>query len=228
MLAAWQNNETAWAVASNGVEGAFPGASGMVGELNSAGGWFMYVPPPGVEYLAQYAGQRVKVRNNGNGTYYLSMDGAVPSLHWYASKWFSSSYFDANTNPLTNHDSNVYNGEPSTIYYQAGAEVVSAAGVNPNPPAPPPSPIYVAPVSPPVAIAPAPPPVANPPAPQIINPVPVQNIPRPIIPPINTTPPANVAQVTEAPFPTTEQVTEAIPWARIGLGLLALFAVSSK
>jgi hypothetical protein len=122
-----------WARASDGSINIYPSESGMVGTLNSHGAWVTWVPPIGVRFDAEYYGKTISVKNQGEGVYALTMQGAV-SLHRYLPRWLSASYFDADANPVAGYDAATAAGEPRGLYETAGEIVMTSQPVATPPP----------------------------------------------------------------------------------------------
>lgn len=153
MLGEFTNTATTWGVSSTGQTGVFGSPSGMVGEVSDVGGWVMYIPAPHVDYSAQYWGGTVQMRNLGDGTYRLSVNGSTPTRHVYAERFAPWRFYDAQGRDIGTSEAAArrqpWGGEAAALYGQAGVPIAENA--------PAPSTQYTPPItSNPVTVVPTP------------------------------------------------------------------------
>lgn len=195
MFAAFQNTPDAWGQASNGETGVFGSPSGMVGETNNVGAWYIYKAKPGVQYIAHYWGGDVEVQNLGDGSYLLRVGGGEITRHMYDARWDQGTFFDAAGRAVPHPADLAYSGEPQGVYAQPGARLAMLTEPAPSSPLP-------------IATSPA----AT--TPGTVTPAPAPS-------PITGQPPETVA----APFPVVEQSALGSGSAlKLALGALALFS----
>ncbi len=181
-------NPDMWTRASDGDTSTYPSPSGMVGRVNDSGAWYMFVPPAGVTYDAQYWGMRVSLLNNGDGSYMLAVDGQR-SAHVYADKWKPGQYYDYKGSRISSISRAKTVADPSDVYFETGQYLT----------APPPSTAVVPPTA-----GPAQPPVITQPG-TTPTPSPIVTRPptaSPAQPPVITRPPVTVNPLPYTPVPT--------------------------
>lgn len=108
-----------WTRASDGSIGVFPGETGLVGSPNAGGFWAMWIPRPGITYSAFYFGREITLKNNGDGTYDMTL-GGVTKRYRYATRWQTNAIYDAAGNVIASPDAASVPGDPSSIYFQPG------------------------------------------------------------------------------------------------------------
>lgn len=109
-----------WTTVNGGQTPYYCAPSGMIGGINSAGFWCMFVPAEGMTYQSSYGGAVHTVVNIGGGKYAYALGNSGQSIHQYARRWFSAQFFDALGNPVGSFDAARASGEPGSIYFDLG------------------------------------------------------------------------------------------------------------
>ena len=110
---------------SDGRTDVYTSPSGMVGAGNANQCWALWKPQPGIRYKSAYLGHTIETQASDYDAYWVSIDGATPSLRRYDSRWLTGRFYDASGQPIISAESAAVPGTPAQVFMTPGAQIVA-------------------------------------------------------------------------------------------------------